>query len=102
MPPQLVAATVVSDGYGLVDPYGTATGGNGTAPNGSATNGTAPNGGTPNGSAANGTSPNANGAVHGPFGPSDDVISSGPDDDGSYEPPSANLSRNGAEVTLPA
>jgi cell division protease FtsH len=88
VPPQLVAATVgadryelVDDRYGLPDPYATAAGGNGTAPNGSAPNGTAPG---------------ANGVTHGPlngaFGAPGDVDRREPDEDGFYEPPSANLS----------
>jgi ATP-dependent Zn protease len=67
VPPQLVAAGVVSD-RGYLDAYGTATGTNGAGPNGSGPNG--------------------------PYGgPSDepddrdDIISHGPDEDGFYEPP---------------
>ena len=69
MPPQLVTASVAADGYGM-DVYSTATGSNGS-----------------------GSAPGGNGLLHGPHGPGiedtrDDIIASGPDEDGLYEPPS--------------
>ena len=67
MPPQLVAAAVVSD-HSYLDPYGTATGTNGIGPNGSGPNG--PYGGS-----------------LGEPDDRDDIIGQGPDEDGFYEPP---------------
>jgi cell division protease FtsH len=66
VPPQLVTASVAADGYGM-DVYSTATG--------------------------SGSAPGGNGLLHGPHSPGiedtrDDIIASGPDEDGLYEPPS--------------
>jgi ATP-dependent Zn protease len=73
VPPQLVTASVVADPYGL-DVYGTATGSNGS-----------------------GSAPAGNGAWRGPHDDieeiddrEDDIISSGPEEDDFYEPPSPN------------
>jgi hypothetical protein len=71
VPPARVTASVVADGYGM-DVYQTATGSNGS-----------------------GSAPSGNGLLHGPHGTGiedtrDDIISSGPDDDGLHEPPSPN------------
>jgi len=72
VPPQRVTASVAADGYGI-DVYSTATGSNGSASN----------------------SGGGNGLLPGSYGPDvedveDDIISSGHDEDGHYEPPSAN------------
>ncbi|MCW2935602.1 MAG: ATP-dependent Zn protease-like protein, partial [Actinomycetia bacterium] len=70
-PPQRVVAAVLADGLPL-DVYSTATGSNGS-----------------------GSAPGGNGLLHGPHGAGiedtrDDIISSGPDEDGHNEPPSPN------------
>jgi cell division protease FtsH len=72
VPPQLVTAGIAANGHGAAN--GTAA--IGSAPNGSAANSGAPNSGAPGGDGVDRET------LDDMYEPSDDIVSSGPDDDG--------------------